>query len=360
MEKEIGVTNCALKWLKSYFSDRSTSVCVNGVHSATCKLDYGLPQGSIVGPLCFSIYTMPIGRIIRRHGLEYHFYADDIQLYVHFDPSSNLSIESALSTLTNCISDIQVWMTCNYLKLNNDKTEFFVAISSFNKRRLPSVKLQIGNDIIEPSQTVRNLGVIFDTEMSMSNQISTLSRNVTFHLRNISRIRRYLDFDTCHNVIRSLILSRLDYGNILLVGSNATVISRLQLLQNWAAKLIFHASKRDHATPLLKQLHWLPVKNRIHFKVLTFIFKCITGLGPAYLSSCLTLYTPGHRGLRSANDTTRLVELRIRYRTLGSAADKAFCFYGPKLWNQLPISLRTSTSLNTFKKGLKTYLFCKL
>ncbi len=247
MEKEIGIKDCALEWLKSYFNDRSTSVCSNGVHSTSCKLEYGLPQGSILGPLCFTVYTLPIGRIIQGHGLQYHFYADDLQLYIDFDPSSNVSIESALSTLTTCISDIQVWMTGNYLKLNNDKTEFFVAISSFNKRHMPSVSLQVGNDTIEPSETVRNLGLIFDSEMSTSNQVSALSRNVTFHLRNISRIRRYLDFKTCHNVIRSLILSRLDYGNILLVGANASLISRFQLLQNWAAKIIFQVKKRDHA-----------------------------------------------------------------------------------------------------------------
>ncbi len=188
------------------FNDRSTSVCINGVHSTSCKLECGLPQGSIMGPLiCF---TMPIGRIIQRHSLRYHFYADDLQLNIDFDPSSNVSIESALSMLEVCISDIQVWMTCNYMKLNNDKTE------SFNKRRMPSVKVQVGSDIIELSETVRNLGLIFDSEMSMSNQVSALSRNVTFHLRNISRIRRYVDFETCHNVIRSLILPRLDNGNI--------------------------------------------------------------------------------------------------------------------------------------------------
>ena len=102
------------------------------------------------------------------------------------------------------------------LQLNREKTEFFVAASSHIKNQMPFVKLAVSNETIEPSAKVRNLGVIFDTSMTMCNQISSLSRNVTFHLRNISRIRRFLDFESCDDIILSLILSRLDYGNVLL------------------------------------------------------------------------------------------------------------------------------------------------
>ena len=251
-ENEIGLSGTALNWLRSYFTGRTTSININGVQSAKQVLNYGLPQGSIVGPLSFTVYTIPIGRIIRGHGLSYHLYADDVQLYVSFDPLSNISRESALSKLSECIYDIEKWMTTNMLQLNNEKTEFFVALSTHHQRLMPGVKLKVGNSLIEPSNVIRNLGVMFDTQMTMSAQVASLSRSITFHLRNISRIRRYLDFDTCNSVVRSLIISRLDYGNILLMGSNTTGINRLQRLQNWAAKLIFQAAKRDHASPLIQ------------------------------------------------------------------------------------------------------------
>lgn len=357
MQQELGITGTALQWVKSYFSGRTTSICINGCHSAKCPLDFGLPQGSIVGLVSFSIYTIPIGRIIRKHGLSYHLYADDMQLYTSFDPSSQSSIDLALSTLASCISDIQSWMTCNMLQLNRDKTEFFVAASPHNKSRMPPVKLQIGDETIEPSDTVRNLGVIFDTSMTMHNQISSLSRNVTFHLRNISRIRRFLEFDSCNDIIRSLILSRLDYGNVLLMGVNTTDISRLQTLQNWAAKLILRANKMDHASPLLHQLHWLPVRDRITFKAMLYVFKCLAGIGPEYLSSCLELYNPTREGLRSALDCTRMTVPIIRSWTFKSAADKAFSYTAPKVWNNLPSSVRSAQSLSIFKKGLKSHLF---
>ena len=191
MENEIGITGSALKLLKSYFTGRTTSVCINGVQSDKCSLDYGLPQGSIVGPLSFTIYTIPIGRIIKSHGLSYHLYADDVQLYVEFDESSNISIKSALSRLTKCINDIKSWMTCNMLKLNNDKTEFFIALSPHNKRRMPDVKLQIGQEEIIPSETVRNLGVILTVKCPCPLKLPhchavLLTISVTYHVLDVS------------------------------------------------------------------------------------------------------------------------------------------------------------------------------
>ena len=357
LENEIGVTGTALNWFKSYFSGRSTRVLINGKYSESKNMEYGLPQGSIVGPKSFTIYTIPISRIIKKYKLLYHIYADDIQIYISFVPLDLASIQLALTTLENCIGEIRSWMNENMLKLNNEKTEFFVASSSHYKRTMPNVTLRIGDDVISPSKDIRNLGIMFDDVMSMSTQVTLLSRSLTYHLRNISRIRRFMDLDTCSNILRSLVLSRLDYGNALLLGANTSHIKRLQRFQNWAAKIIFYASKRDHATPYLQRLHWLPVKERIQFKILLYVFKCLNGSAPSYLSSCFTLYNPTRTGLRSASDITLLSVPRYQSNTLKSAGDKSFTLASPDLWNKLPISLRTSISVSVFKKGLKTYLF---
>ena len=155
-------------------------------------------------------------------------------------------------------------------------------------------------------------------------------------------------------------MSRLDYGNILLLGSNVTEIARLQRLQNWAAKIIFLAAKKDHGSPLLHELHWLPVRERVYYKAMFYVYKCLTGLGPDYLASSLTLCIPGRQGLRSVTNATRLHVPKVHYRSFKSAADKAFAFAAPKLWNQLPVSVRSSNSLPVFKKELKTYLFSEI
>ena len=357
MASEIGLTGTALKWMESYFTGRTTKVGVNGTYSKPQSMQYGLPQGSIVGPGSFKIYIIPIGRIIRKHGLKYHLYADDIQLYISFNPSDPNSILTALAKLSACINEIRMWMTGNMLMLNDSKTEFFVAVSQNNSSKMPPVHLQIGTEIIKPSATVRNLGVLFDTHMTMSPHISGLSKTTSFQLRNISRIRRFLDQDTCHHVTRSLILNRLDYCNSLLLGSTQTDLTKLQRLQNWAAKLIYCATKRDHATPYLKKLHWLPIQERILFKILVFVYKCLNHSAPEYLAGNLHLHIPTRTGLRSSSDTTRLDEYRLFHGYLQSAADRSFYYTAPELWNKLPEALRSSCTLEIFKKELKTHIF---
>ncbi|XP_071806978.1 uncharacterized protein [Asterias amurensis] len=186
LECEIGITGTALEWFKSYFSGRTTQVLIDNTYSASHDMLYGLPQGSIVGPKSFTIYTIPIGRIIKGNNPLYHIYADDIQIYTSFTPSDSSSIQSALQALTKCIVELKSWMTENMLKLNNNKTEFFVAASPHFNRLMPSVQLHIGDEIITPTKTVRNLGIVFDNLMSMSSQITSLSRSVSYHLRNIT------------------------------------------------------------------------------------------------------------------------------------------------------------------------------
>ena len=161
-------------------------------------LEFGLPQGSIVGPIGYSIYTLPVGEIACHYDINYHLYADDIQLYVSFDPRTPGALNNALSKLQTCISNIRKWMVANKLKLNDSKTEFFVAAASaHNLRNLPNVQLNVGSTLISPSETIRNLGVIFDHRMSMSHHISHICSTVTFYLRNIARIRRFIDQSAC-------------------------------------------------------------------------------------------------------------------------------------------------------------------
>ena len=264
-------------------------------------------------------------------------------------------------------------MTANMLKLNDTKTELFIAISPRNKWKLPDgIKFKIGTEWLYPSTTVRKLGVVFDTHLTMSSYITDLCKSLNYHLRNISRIRQNLDKDSCHHVIRSLILSRLEYANAMLLGTNAKNIARLQKLQNWAAKIILCAKKRDHATPLLKELHWLTVRNRITYKIMVTIYKSLNGLSPSYLSSTISLHVPKRTGLRSASDITRLTERRILPRNLASAANamlhhvsgilylKPSAHPGPyKLLRK--VSKRTSSSINAYilcSCLLCVYSFC--
>merc|ERR1712002_360138 len=133
---------------------------------------------------------------------------------------------------------------------------------------LKNVSLNVCGTQIKPSNFVRNLGVHFDSNVTMSHHVSSLTRSLNFNLHNIGRIRRYIDEDTCNHTVRSLVLSRLDYSNSLLYGITVKDMQKLQTIQNRSARLIFKANRREHTSPLLQQLHWLPVSERILFKIL--------------------------------------------------------------------------------------------
>ena len=172
------------------------------------------------------------------------------------------------------------------------------------------------------------------------------------HLRNIPRIRRTLNQQTTEILVHSLVSSCLDYANSVLAGVSKQLVQKLQRVQNAAARIVCQVSRACHITPVLKKLHWLPVYKRIEFKLLLTTFKVLNGHSPSYLNELLEPYEPT-RCLRSGQQ--RLLKVPpTKLRTFG---DRAFCFIAPKLWNKLPIHLRTITSLEVFKHELKTHLF---
>ncbi|KAI5629204.1 hypothetical protein C0J50_8103, partial [Silurus asotus] len=181
-----------------------------------------------------------------------------------------------------------------------------------------------------------------------------VTKTAFFHLRNISKLRNMLSISDAEKLVHAFMTSRIDYCNALLGGCPASLINKLQLVQNAAARVLTRARKYDHITPILSSLHWLPVKFRIDYKLLLLTYKALNGLAPMYLSSLLTCYNPP-RSLRSQNSGL-LVVRRIAKSTKGG---RAFSHLAPKLWNSLPDSDRGSDTLTQFKCRLKTYLFSK-
>ena len=166
LQKEVGLTGTALSWFRSYLENRCQGVIIQGEVSSEQQLCFGMPLGSVLGPRLFSVYMTPLSRIIRKHGLNYHFYADDSQLYIFVKPVQIL-VDIAASRMQRCIEDIRIWMRANFLKCNGDKTEILLIGS---KRHTASISLDgitIGNAVISPSAAARNLGVIFDSKMSL-------------------------------------------------------------------------------------------------------------------------------------------------------------------------------------------------
>ncbi len=175
----------------------------------------------------------------------------------------------------------------------------------------------------------------------------------TAYLRNISKVRDILSPSDSKKLVHAFVTSRLDYCSSVFAGLPKSSIKHLQRVQNAAAQMLTRCKIRNHITPTLRSLHWLPVSFRIEFKILLSVFKCLHGTAPIYLSNLLNKYTPV-RSLRTSNRNLLVVP-----KTRLKIGESAFSYFGPNLWNSLPDNLRAIDSLCSFKKYLKTHLFTR-
>jgi hypothetical protein len=355
MSVRFGISGCVLDWFRSYLCGRSQCISVSGVSSSPALLPYGVPQGSVLGPILFILYNSPLHDIASSHGIADHEYADDEQLYKPFRPSADFSEQiQAFSSLSDCITDSKVWAATNRLQFNDSKADAIV-ISSKSARTKPApLPLTVGDVPINPSAVVRNLGVMVDSHLTMDDQIRDLCRKAFYQLSRIARIKRHLSPASITQLIHAFVLSHLDYGNALLAGATAGRLDRLQRVQNCAARLVTGTKKYESITPHLKSLHWLPVPLRIDFKIAVLCFQCVNGTAPLYLSELISLYSPRSSVTLRSSST---LKLKIPASRTVSYGDRAFAVYGPRLWNSLPPDIRCSQTLVQFKSRLKTHLF---
>ena len=328
-------------------SNRTQKVKLNELESDPQPLLYGIPQGSILGPIIYTLYTTPLGNIIRNHNLNYHMYADDTQLYLSIEPTN---IHNLIHSLENCIKDVKNWMCENKLKLNDEKTE--VILCNPKKYKLNVSEIKVGNDVVKFTDSAKNLGVFFDKDLSLDAHFVHISKAVYLEIRRLKHMSKFVSESSLKTLAASFILSRFDYCNSLFKNLKNSQIDKLQKLQNFAAKVILGKSLYDHVTPCLIELHWLPIRFRIDYKISLIVFKCLNGLAPPYLSELIEIYVPS-RNLRSAN--LFLLKTKVtKYKTLG---DRSFSYTAPTVWNALPLEIRKEKSIDIFKKRLKTFYF---
>ena len=201
------------------------------------------------------------------------------------------------------------------------------------------------------SPKIKTLGVTIDQHLTLDNHVNTVCRNAHYHLRALRHIRSALTVEMAAAVAVSLVQSRLDYANSLLYDLSSVNIGKLQRVQNMAARIVLRNSSTPSSTQALHILHWLPVRARIKFKIASLTYKTLSTCQPAYLRDLIHPYLPA-RSLRSQD-----LKLLNTPRTNLSIGRRAFSFAAPHIWNSIPISIRDSTSLHSFKRHLKTFYF---
>ena len=207
-----------------------------------------------------------------------------------------------------------------------------------------------GSDIKVADQ-IKSLGVLIDSRLSFNKHVSNICRASYSNIKALRKIRSALDQETAKTVACSIVSTRMDYCNSVLYGTTANNLSKLQRIQNTLARVVTGHRRRDHISPVLKDLHWLPVRERIEYKVGYLTFKSKLTGQPAYLSDIIQTYNP-IRNLRSS-DQNKLVIPFVRTKI----ASRAFSVAAPNIWNQLPETVRNSETIPDFRKNMKTFLF---
>ena len=288
--------------------------------------------------------------IIDSYGLQFHMFADDIQIYTVYRENSN-----TLSTLSSCLNDIKDWSRKNYLKLNDTKTKFMNIAPGLSKTSV--LCFSPFNEVVEFEEKVKNLGFILDKKLSLKDQVSRVCQLGFYMLKNLWRISLKLEnIPTKIQLVHSCVLCHIDYCNSLYICLPQKEIMRLQRLMNASVRFIYNLSKRDYdisITEYLKKCHFLPVKLRINFKICAMVYNCLQGNAPEYMTDMLR-YKSSLECLRIRNDSTLLdmpCLAKLNYK------NSKFSIAAPTLWNKLPMTIRTSPTLTIFKKKLKTYYF---
>ena len=235
--------------------------------------------------------------------------------------------------------------------LNPDKSEALFVGTRAQKAKINSTCLSVDGAVVPFRKSIKCLGVTIDSEVTMNAHITEIVKSCNYHLKALRHIRPVLGREPAETIARSIILSKLDYFNSVLSGCSDLAIDRLQKVQNSLARVVTGSNWREHITPVLIDLHWLPVKYRINYKLAVLTYSTHLSKVPNYLSELLTEYVPA-RTLRSCVDPKLVVP-----RTTSALATRAFSVSAPTVWNSLPTSLRNSDSLSAFKSGLKTFYF---
>ena len=334
------------RWFQSYLEDRVQSVRLGSTVSSQRTIKYGVPQGSILGPILFLIYINDMSSFLKEYFIIQ--YADDTQIILEGGINE---IRELIDRAQIALNEAKLYFQRNGLNVNEQKTQCMFTGSRQLVSLIPSdTVINFGNAVITPSKSVKNLGIYMDQYMLFDIHINYISSKINGILMFLNRIKERFDRETRVIVVQSLVLSIINYCLKVWGLTSQQQIQRVQKLENFAAKVAFgDVRKYDHATPVLRELGWLNINNKISFDICIFTFKVCNKLLPDWLWHFPIVGESITRHTRQSRDLF----------VMGTKTDigaRAISVKGPIMYNRIPKYIKDSPSLQSFKEKLKKYL----
>lgn len=344
--RSIGVRNEELKWFEKYLTDREQVTCINEVFSDVITNPYGVPQGSVLGPLLFIIYINDIGESLRH--CKINLFADDALITI----SEECPIES-IQKLNEDLDNLYNWLNTNKLKLNLNKTKC-MKIGNTNRSSNIELTVNINNENIEEVSSIKYLGVVIDNKLSFGQHIDYTVKKVAKRIGYMFRTCFNLDRWTKLTVYRTIISPYFEYCSSILFLCNQGDIQKLQVQQNKAMRCILKCNRYMSIRRMLKDLGWLSIDQRIKLNTLILIFKIKLNLLPNYLNTNIKYVNDIHSyDTRTRNDFSL-----PNYKKV--CTQNSLYYNGLKLYNSLPSNVKESNSVIEFKRKCKEYVITNI
>lgn len=349
--RNLGFSAHVVQWLSSYLGNRCQSVKFGGRSSGYCIVERGVPQGSVLGPLLFSIYIDDVTNIFQYSKL--HLYADDLQLYIHFDLNNFAATVDKMNLDLDALTD---WTYRHGLRINETKSKaIIIGYTKLTTRRGIDFSrgpfIQINNKNLPYSDSVRNLGLIVDKNLDWTEQINVTCKKVFASIHSLKKIGDCIPFRVKVMLVKSLIFPYFNYGDIVVNDMSVVLSERLQRAHNYSIRFIFNLRRDDHISPYFQQLGLLKLRPVRQYHVLMLLYDLINFKRPGYLANQFIFIRQ-----RSGRGTRHGSQLLVIPNHRTSMYNKSFHVTACRTWNQLPVAIKSVNGRALFGVAVLNWL----
>ena len=338
-----GIKDISAQWFTSYLSNRSQYVKCKGDISPKYDVPIGVPQGSVLGPILFSIFVNDISSHV--YPCAVNLYADDTLLYCNGN-----NIIEASEKLQQSLNGIAEWYSGNRLALNASKSKCMVIAGKHQLRNNSVLDISVDGTAVEQVTSLKYLGATIDCNLSWNDHISLLCRNLSFKISKLMRVRNIVTKDMMVKMYNSIIQPTIDYAITVWGKTTITNINKIQRLQNLAARVTVNNFDyiNTRGIDLVKQLRWMNVSERIVYFEQLLMYKCIHGMAPDYLCNQIVMEID----IRNVNTRSHEMNVYVPFPS-NELAKRSFFYSGAKNWNSLPGTIKDICSIDSLKTHLK-------